>query len=583
MQPPAAELLADFCKQETAQREITPELKEILEVVAVTGSIWHDWLHLKQLLDVRMTQVLQEFNGMRASVEVGPPRPLLTGETFQELLARLRRSLESFFEGPPFTLQRLCEVLLNPQQTYANLDKVALALEKLLLVTSTLGPSKEPYPSLPLPTHQVEVIYRPPRRPSSDHRATPGLDRMFSPEEVTGPDRSTEGANGPHVAPQQEHTQHPGGSQPMHVDLPGGLLAGGADAGPASDAHPPFADHVPHEAGPAATGTQLLPGGHPAAETAGVELLAMVMANPLDAGHEGTRFAHAQLNVQDVNTEPFPGPWGGNAGGGGSGSPMHQPANHPEARSQPNSDEHVEDPPTPPGGSEPRATRLSDKQLLDLYEAEQQQQQQPQQPPSGGGAVSSHEGTTAAAAAPADGGTHQNAEGVPESEGRAADVEDASREAPNKAQEPREPLPEAGNERTEGSGPVILQGDVQMGDASQGQVAHEPSHESPATAAGVGGAEARPAETGEDGSSVSTGAATGTVSSVQNANSPIAQPQSHLQGSMVSSEKLSKSQLSAGDNGAGGAEGIQAPCLPSPSPLLQESHASEHGEDASEK
>lgn len=46
-------------------------------------------------------------------------------------------------------------MLLNPRDRYPNLDKVALAFEKLLLVTSTFAPSPGPYPgvaSVPAPT-----------------------------------------------------------------------------------------------------------------------------------------------------------------------------------------------------------------------------------------------------------------------------------------------------------------------------------------------------------------------------------------------------------------------------------------------
>jgi hypothetical protein len=39
---------------------------------------------------------------------------------------------------PPFTLQRLCELLLNPQRVYRSTRKLMSALEKLLMVTTTI-------------------------------------------------------------------------------------------------------------------------------------------------------------------------------------------------------------------------------------------------------------------------------------------------------------------------------------------------------------------------------------------------------------------------------------------------------------
>ncbi|XP_019243137.1 PREDICTED: serine/threonine-protein phosphatase 4 regulatory subunit 2-A isoform X2 [Nicotiana attenuata] len=69
------------------------------------------------------------------------------GESFPELVKRLDDALNSFAEGPPFTLQRLCEILLDARNIYSKLSKLALALEKNLLVTSTLTVSSDPFAS----------------------------------------------------------------------------------------------------------------------------------------------------------------------------------------------------------------------------------------------------------------------------------------------------------------------------------------------------------------------------------------------------------------------------------------------------
>eukprot|EP00271_Cylindrocystis_brebissonii_P023484 TRINITY_DN9770_c0_g2_i1.p1 TRINITY_DN9770_c0_g2~~TRINITY_DN9770_c0_g2_i1.p1 ORF type:complete len:607 (+),score=116.10 TRINITY_DN9770_c0_g2_i1:211-2031(+) len=161
---PGAEALASFYHQGPSGRSFTPELRSILEVVAITGSYWHDWHHLKVLLAFRLDQVLNEYNARRVAVEVGPPRPLKSGETFAELREQLQQALESFSNGAPFTVQRLCELLLHPNATYPCLDKLALALEKLLVVTSSIPPSRSRYPSLPLPADQLEALARPARR-----------------------------------------------------------------------------------------------------------------------------------------------------------------------------------------------------------------------------------------------------------------------------------------------------------------------------------------------------------------------------------------------------------------------------------
>ncbi len=60
----------------------------------------------------------------RAAQVEGPPRPPPAGfESVDALGARLHALLDGH-EAAPFTLQRLCEVLLEPRRQYARLDKV---------------------------------------------------------------------------------------------------------------------------------------------------------------------------------------------------------------------------------------------------------------------------------------------------------------------------------------------------------------------------------------------------------------------------------------------------------------------------
>ncbi|XP_070053010.1 uncharacterized protein [Nicotiana tomentosiformis] len=91
------------------------EVKSVIEVMAANGKYWHDWDKLKGMLSFHLKQVWGALN--------------------------------SFAEGPPFTLQRLCEILLDARNIYSRLSKLALALEKNLLVTSTLTISSDPYAS----------------------------------------------------------------------------------------------------------------------------------------------------------------------------------------------------------------------------------------------------------------------------------------------------------------------------------------------------------------------------------------------------------------------------------------------------
>ncbi|XP_058100970.1 uncharacterized protein LOC131245486 isoform X2 [Magnolia sinica] len=128
--------------------EVTEEEAiSIMEVIAATGKFWHDWDMLKCLLSSRLKQVLAEYpEAQMVNDMIGPQQSSLSGEIYPEVVKRLDEALLSFVEGPPFTLQRLCEILLTAQSVYPNLSKLALALEKNLLVTSTLTVCTDPYP-----------------------------------------------------------------------------------------------------------------------------------------------------------------------------------------------------------------------------------------------------------------------------------------------------------------------------------------------------------------------------------------------------------------------------------------------------
>ncbi|XP_043710566.1 serine/threonine-protein phosphatase 4 regulatory subunit 2-like [Telopea speciosissima] len=130
---------------EAKNRETTDEVREILEVIATTGKFWHDWYSLKSVLSFQLKQVLSEYPEAKMAND---QQSSLLGETHAELVKRLDGALHRFIEGPPFTLQRLCEILLAAWSIYPNLSKLALALEKNLSVTSTLSRATDPCPSM---------------------------------------------------------------------------------------------------------------------------------------------------------------------------------------------------------------------------------------------------------------------------------------------------------------------------------------------------------------------------------------------------------------------------------------------------
>ncbi|KAL7608585.1 hypothetical protein Lser_V15G11027 [Lactuca serriola] len=128
-------------RQETAEEG--EEIRSILKVIAATGKFCHDWEKLRSMLSLHLKQVISEYPQAKMTIE---EQKVSLGETHAELVKRLDDALHSFVDGPPFTLQRLSEIILDARSLYPNLSKLALALEKNLSVTSTLTMSTDPDP-----------------------------------------------------------------------------------------------------------------------------------------------------------------------------------------------------------------------------------------------------------------------------------------------------------------------------------------------------------------------------------------------------------------------------------------------------
>ncbi|KAJ0635438.1 putative protein phosphatase 4 core regulatory subunit R2 [Helianthus annuus] len=108
------------------------------------------------MLSLHLKQVLSEYPQAKMTIE---EQKISLGETHAELVKRLDDALHSFVDGPPFTLQRLSEIILDARSLYPNLSKLALALEKNLSVTSTLTMSTNPNPpSLTTPPNGSDKV-----------------------------------------------------------------------------------------------------------------------------------------------------------------------------------------------------------------------------------------------------------------------------------------------------------------------------------------------------------------------------------------------------------------------------------------
>ncbi|GAA5954500.1 hypothetical protein JCM21900_005969 [Sporobolomyces salmonicolor] len=108
--------------------EYQPAFDDLIGQIASTNAVDADWRILRDMLKHKLAEAIASF------LSIGPQGPLSPEDAYH---ARLRayETLDSF-SGPPFTIQRLCELSLYPRKQYTSLPKYLRALTRVLSVTS---------------------------------------------------------------------------------------------------------------------------------------------------------------------------------------------------------------------------------------------------------------------------------------------------------------------------------------------------------------------------------------------------------------------------------------------------------------
>ena len=118
---------------------ISPSLEEYLTYIAKTGNALFEWSKIKPLFKKKLQLVIQEFHDSSPSDDL-PKQPNVDVFQFEQMKERIFEQLESY-SGIPFTVQRLCELLVQPKRHYKRTDKFMRGLEKIMLVVSTIDPN----------------------------------------------------------------------------------------------------------------------------------------------------------------------------------------------------------------------------------------------------------------------------------------------------------------------------------------------------------------------------------------------------------------------------------------------------------
>ncbi|XP_073829743.1 protein phosphatase 4 regulatory subunit 2-related protein isoform X2 [Musca autumnalis] len=123
------------------QKEIPKELDEYLGYVAKTGDTVFKWSSLKYLFREKLLNVIKNFHDSTPRIDEIPQYPNVDPFNYESMKSSLLERLE-LFNAAPFTIQRLCELLIDPRKQYSRIDKFMRALEKNILV-STVEPGRK--------------------------------------------------------------------------------------------------------------------------------------------------------------------------------------------------------------------------------------------------------------------------------------------------------------------------------------------------------------------------------------------------------------------------------------------------------
>ncbi|NXB27613.1 PP4R2 phosphatase, partial [Eulacestoma nigropectus] len=133
------EALKDFEKR--GKKEVCPILDQFLCHVAKTGETMVQWSQFKGYFIFKLEKVMDDFR-TSAPEPRGPPNPNVEYIPFEEMKERILKIVTGF-NGIPFTIQRLCELLTDPRRNYTGTDKFLRGVEKNVMVVSCVYPSSE--------------------------------------------------------------------------------------------------------------------------------------------------------------------------------------------------------------------------------------------------------------------------------------------------------------------------------------------------------------------------------------------------------------------------------------------------------
>ncbi|XP_061652200.1 serine/threonine-protein phosphatase 4 regulatory subunit 2-B-like isoform X1 [Phyllopteryx taeniolatus] len=144
------EAFQDFEKK--VKRDTSPVLEQFLCHVAKTGEATLDvtkylispripWSQFKSYFMFKLENVIDDFHSSTPE-QRGAHNPNVEHVPFEEMKQRIFKIVDSY-NGIPFTIQRLCELLTDPKRNYTGTDKFLRGIEKNVMVVSCVYPTSD--------------------------------------------------------------------------------------------------------------------------------------------------------------------------------------------------------------------------------------------------------------------------------------------------------------------------------------------------------------------------------------------------------------------------------------------------------
>lgn len=133
------EALKDFDKK--VKKEASTVLDQFLCHIAKTGETLVSWSQFKTYFVFKLEKVMEDFHAS-APEQRGPANPNVESIPFEEMKERILKIVNEY-NGIPFTIQRLCELLTEPKRNYTGTEKFLRGVEKNVMVVSCIYPTSE--------------------------------------------------------------------------------------------------------------------------------------------------------------------------------------------------------------------------------------------------------------------------------------------------------------------------------------------------------------------------------------------------------------------------------------------------------